>query len=164
MKQDPKTIKIFLATSAVALTVGTAFAQYDPIPLPPPAQDPIASPTPLQCPFPSPTPNPIGTPTPAADATVGMDNLIFTPNPIQIRVGQTVTWTNNSSLQHTVTADPCDPEGQERSSSIPPGATPFDSGTLAPGQSFTYTFTTPGEYTYFCRFHEGMNGRIIVTQ
>lgn len=105
---------------------------------------------------------------PASDqaaAVVGMTNqLTYTPDTVRIGVGETIRWTNGSDLLHTVTADPeraVDPSHV----GLPDGASPFDSGNLAPGESFERTFTVPGEYTYFCVPHvaAGMVGTIIVT-
>lgn len=79
----------------------------------------------------------------AAQYNVAVADYSFTPRTAVINVGDTVTWTNSGSMMHTVTAD----NGS------------FDSGTLAPGQSFSHTFTTPGTYTYYCRFHGGPGDR-----
>lgn len=93
------------------------------------------------------------------------NELQFNPATINIRVGDTVTWQNSSELVHTVTDDPA--LAQDPANSVlPPGAQAWDSGDLAPGQSYTKTFTVPGEYRYFCRPHEaaGMVGTIVVSQ
>jgi plastocyanin len=65
---------------------------------------------------------------------------------VVIGVNNTVTWLNNDIAPHTVTADD--------------GA--FDSGNLNPGQTWTHVFTTPGTYTYHCKYHLWMHGTIIV--
>jgi plastocyanin len=72
----------------------------------------------------------------------------FTPSTVTVVIGvnESVTWVNNDISPHTVTAD---------------GGT-FDSGNLAPGQSFTFDFTSPGKYTYHCNYHNWMHGTIIV--
>ncbi|MBI3629764.1 MAG: hypothetical protein HY217_09350 [Candidatus Rokubacteria bacterium] len=46
----------------------------------------------------------------------------------------------------------------------PGGVAPFDSSTLAPGQTFTHAFTVPGTYRYVCVMHEGsaMTGEVVV--
>lgn len=99
-------------------------------------------------------------------AVVGMDNrLRFLPDTIRIQVGQAIRWENQSDLVHTVTAD----RGMaalESSVSLPAGASPFDSGDLVPGDSYTRTFDVPGQYRYFCIPHEraGMVGVIIVEE
>jgi len=100
------------------------------------------------------------------EAAVRMTNsLTYVPEEVTIRAGQTVVWTNTSSLAHTVTADPA--LAQDRSHvQLPEGAPPFNSGDIAPGAVFRYTFEVPGTYVYFCIPHEamGMVGRIIVQE
>lgn len=80
-------------------------------------------------------------------------NKGFTPDNITVVMGvnNTVTWTNNDVSIHTVT-----------SSTVPPGASPFDSGFLDTGATFTYTFTTPGVYEYHCTIHPWMTGSVTV--
>ncbi|MCM2281744.1 MAG: plastocyanin/azurin family copper-binding protein [Bdellovibrionaceae bacterium] len=93
------------------------------------------------------------------------NNERFEPATISIRVGDTVRWTNtSSSLIHTVTFDASladDPSHVE----LPAGADPFNSGNIAPGGTFTRTFTVPGTYRYFCIPHEDepMVGSITVS-
>ena len=70
----------------------------------------------------------------------------YSPNEIRIEVGQSLTWTNDDEVAHTVTAD----EGA------------FDSGFLDPGASFTFTFDEAGTYTYFCKPHPWMKGAVVV--
>ncbi|MDG6901967.1 MAG: cupredoxin domain-containing protein [Nitrososphaerota archaeon] len=72
----------------------------------------------------------------------------FSPPKITVIVGvnNTVTWTNNDVSPHTVTAN----DGT------------FSSGNLAPGQSFTFTFTTPGTYMYHCTYHPWMVATVVV--
>lgn len=96
--------------------------------------------------------------------TVKMSNqLTFEPAAITIQAGETVEFVNNSPLVHTVTADP-DKARKANHVSLPQGAEPFDSGNLAPGESFSHTFSAPGTYKYFCIPHEvaGMTGIITV--
>ncbi|HEY0736766.1 MAG TPA: plastocyanin/azurin family copper-binding protein [Herpetosiphonaceae bacterium] len=59
-------------------------------------------------------------------------------------VGSSVTWTNTGSFNHTVTFD----SGQG------------SSGTLAPGDTFTFTFPSMGRYSYHCTFHPSMTGYV----
>ena len=98
------------------------------------------------------------------ETTVRMTNsLKYVPEEVTVRAGQTVVWTNTSSMFHTVTADPV--LAKDRShAQLPEGAGPFDSGNIAPGEAFRHTFEVPGTYVYFCIPHEavGMVGRIIV--
>ncbi len=72
---------------------------------------------------------------------------------VVIGVNNTVEWTNNDTATHTVT-----------STSVPSGASSFDSGFVAQGGSFTYTFTTPGVYEYHCLIHPWMTGTVVVKQ
>lgn len=80
-------------------------------------------------------------------------NKGYTPDNITVVVGvnNTVTWTNNDVSIHTVT-----------STTVPPGASPFSSGFLDTGATFTYTFTTPGVYEYHCTIHPWMTGFVTV--
>ena len=72
----------------------------------------------------------------------------YVPDPLTVVVGvnSTVDWVNNDNAPHTVTANDAS----------------FDSGNVAPGQSFTFTFTTPGMYQYHCIYHPWMTGTVIV--
>lgn len=95
---------------------------------------------------------------------VGMTNtMTYTPDTIRVEVGETVRWENSSAVMHTVTADP-EEAFKDESVTLPDGASTFDSGNMDPGQTFEYTFETPGTYRYFCIPHEavGMRGTVIV--
>lgn len=72
----------------------------------------------------------------------------YQPDPVKVVVGvnSTIDWINNDSAPHTVTANDAS----------------FDSGNVAPGQSFTFTFTTPGTYQYHCVYHPWMVGTVVV--
>jgi plastocyanin len=76
----------------------------------------------------------------------------FQPNPVQVSVGSTVTWTNNDAQPHTATS------GQN---ATPDGT--FDSGIMAPGATFEHTFTEAGEFPYFCLLHPNMVGTVSVS-
>ena len=91
------------------------------------------------------------------------DMLRFVPTEIRIEVGDTVEWRNVQSIPHTVTADP-KRAAKSRNIELPDGAEPFDSGWVTRGQSFRYTFSTPGVYRYVCLPHERarMLGTVIV--
>jgi plastocyanin len=73
----------------------------------------------------------------------------YTPKTFSVPVGQSVTWTNQDDAAHTVTTI-----------SAP---VKFDSGLFAKGKSFSYTFTKPGVYNYYCAVHPDMTGSITVT-
>jgi plastocyanin len=72
----------------------------------------------------------------------------FSPNPIEVNVGKTVTWVNDDSGRHTVTSK----DGV------------FDSDIMGKGQSFSYTFDKAGEYSYNCSPHPNMMGTVVVTE
>ena len=81
----------------------------------------------------------------------------YSPNPIQVSVGTTVTWTNNDSQPHTVTSGSNGQPDNKFNSS--PNFTPL----LNPGQTFSFTFTEAGEYPYFCLLHPNMVGTVNVS-
>jgi plastocyanin/quercetin dioxygenase-like cupin family protein len=83
----------------------------------------------------------------AASAAVSIVNFSFEPIDLEVAAGTTVTWTNDDSAPHTVTAD----DGS------------FDSGTLQPGDTFSFTFEAGAEVTYHCEIHPRMQGRVVVT-
>ena len=73
----------------------------------------------------------------------------FVPARVTIKTGQTVTWKNASTEVMEVAANPATARPGTQSA-LPPNTKPFDSGLLQPGEAFSYTFTTPGVYRYFC--------------
>lgn len=85
---------------------------------------------------------------PARGATyaVAIADFAFAPATLTITAGDTVTWTNEDPVAHTATSTT--------------GA--FDSGELAQGESFSFTFTAAGTYDYLCTPHPSMTGRIVV--
>lgn len=97
---------------------------------------------------------PAASPAAGAAVTIQMtDQLRFAPRAFTIDVGQTVTWINESAIPHTTTGDTAEnPVAQDHldHAQLPAGAAPCDSGPLQTGQSFSYTFTVPGTYHYFC--------------
>jgi plastocyanin len=82
----------------------------------------------------------------AAGNAVSIANFSFSPAAITVSIGATITWTNNDSSSHTVTAD----DGS------------FDSGRLAPGATFSQTFATAGTFAYHCSIHSMMKGTVTV--
>jgi len=83
---------------------------------------------------------------PGQPNTVVMANMAFGPASITVSTGTTVTWQNNDGVAHTSTSDT--------------GA--WDTGTIAPGQSKTTVFNTPGTFTYHCTVHPMMLGTVVV--
>jgi len=84
---------------------------------------------------------------------VEMQDSKFSPGVIEIMTGTEVIWKNSDSYSHTVTSGT---RGE------PAGL--FDSGTIQGGDTYSYTFEETGTYEYFCEFHEGMSGTIIVVE
>lgn len=77
---------------------------------------------------------------------VVIENIQFTPGSMVVSVGDTVIWTNNDLVPHTVTAK----NGS------------FDSKTINPGKSWKYRVRKAGTLDYFCRFHPTMKGQLQV--
>jgi plastocyanin len=91
--------------------------------------------------------------TPGAAGTVMIheDQFRYNPASLTVPIGTTVVWVNDERSEHTVTAEDND----------------FDSGDQQLGESFSYTFSEPGTFRYYCRFHGdvggvGMSGTITV--
>jgi plastocyanin len=78
---------------------------------------------------------------------VKIDNFSFTPMTLAVAAGTTVTWTNNDDVPHTVVSD---------------DKTTFKSRGLDTGEKFSYTFTKPGKYAYFCSVHPKMMAEVVV--
>jgi plastocyanin len=72
----------------------------------------------------------------------------YTPEDITVAVGDTVTWKNSDSAPHTVTSTS--------------GKT-LDSPNMAQGDTWSYTFTQPGTYPFYCAIHPDMKGTVTVT-
>jgi len=82
----------------------------------------------------------------------------FSPNPINVKVGNSITWTNKDNVAHTVTSG--------SGSSDPNRGKEFDSGLsslLSPRNTFSHTFKTVGEIQYFCQIHPTMVGKVTVS-
>jgi len=77
---------------------------------------------------------------------IKIDNFSFSPNTVTVPVGSTVRWTNHDDVPHNVVND-------DKS---------FKSKTMDTDENFSYTFTKPGTYTYFCSIHPKMTGKVVV--
>lgn len=86
-------------------------------------------------------------PEPGATTTVNITNMLFSPSQVTIQKGDFVTWTNNDSADHTVTADTGNGPKSE---------------TIKPGSKYTYTFDETGSFQYHCDFHSAMHGTVVV--
>jgi plastocyanin len=107
-----------------------------------------SSPSPTPAPAPSPSPAPSGStatitiPTNARTLGTGA----FVPNPATVAQGTAITWANTDSTNHDIVSD----------------TGVWDSGRIAAGDSFRFTFATRGTYPYHCSLHPGMTGTIVV--
>lgn len=84
-----------------------------------------------------------------ADVTVEIKDFAYRDGTLEIEVGTTVEWVQLDTVPHTVTSIP--------------GGDAFQSGKMSKGDVFSYTFTEPGTYEYFCEYHGNMKGTVIVT-
>lgn len=83
----------------------------------------------------------------ASQAQVRIANFTFQQPTISVKVGTTVTWTNDDDIPHTVVAT-------DKS---------FRSKVLDTGDRFSFTFAKPGEFAYFCSLHPHMTGKVVVS-
>lgn len=81
-----------------------------------------------------------------AATQVMIDNFVYSPVPITVKVGTTVTWINHDDIPHTVDST----QGK------------FKSAALDTDDKFEFRFTEAGEYPFYCRIHPKMTGKIIV--
>ena len=79
-------------------------------------------------------------------AQVSIDNFTFNPHSITVKAGTTVTWTNKDDIPHADRGD------RQR----------VQIEALDTDDSYSFTFTTPGTYQYFCSLHPHMTGTIVV--
>jgi amicyanin len=77
---------------------------------------------------------------------VSIDNFTFNPQKLTIKAGTTVTWTNQDDIPHAVAAVKKE----------------FRSKTLDTDDAYSFVFTTPGTYEYFCSLHPHMTATIVV--
>jgi len=78
--------------------------------------------------------------------SVSIQGFAFSVSSLSVKTGTTVKWTNNDATAHTVTAD----DGS------------FDSGNIAPGASFSHTFSAAGTIAYHCSIHTTMKAKVVV--
>lgn len=81
-----------------------------------------------------------------AGPQVMIDNFVYSPVPLTVKVGSTVTWTNHDDIPHTVDST----EGK------------FKSAPLDTDDKFVFQFKEAGEYAFYCRIHPKMTGKVIV--
>ena len=88
---------------------------------------------------------------------------MFNPGTTTVPVGTTITWRNDEPITHTVTSgryEGVDKTTGLRSEQYPDGT--FNAKLGGKGRTFSFTFTKPGSYTYYCDIHQGMNATIVV--
>jgi plastocyanin len=83
---------------------------------------------------------------PTSSPEVKIDNFSFGPAALTVAAGTTVTWTNRDDIPHTVVSDD----------------KVFKSKVLDTDEKFSFTFTKPGTYAYFCSVHPKMTGKVVV--
>jgi len=83
----------------------------------------------------------------SAASAVSIDNFTFTPEKLTVKAGTKVTWTNKDDIPHGIAATD---NAFSRSNA------------LDTDDSYSFTFTTPGTYQYFCYVHPHMTGTIVV--
>jgi amicyanin len=79
-------------------------------------------------------------------SAIAIDNFTFNPQTVTVKAGTTVTWTNKDDIPHAIAA-----VGKQ-----------FKSKVMDTDNSYSFTFTTPGSYAYFCSLHPHMTGTIVV--
>ena len=83
----------------------------------------------------------------ARSVEVKIDNFTFAPPTLTIASGTTVKWVNRDDIPHTVVSE---------------DKNTFKSKALDTDDSFSYTFTKSGTYTYFCSIHPKMVAKVVV--
>jgi len=81
-----------------------------------------------------------------AASQVMIDNFVYSPVPLTVKVGTTVTWINHDDIPHTIDST----QGK------------FKSAALDTDDKFEFQFKEAGEYPFYCRIHPKMTGKIIV--
>jgi amicyanin len=84
----------------------------------------------------------------AGPPVVSISNFTFSPATLTIKAGTTVTWVNQDDVPHALLA-------VDKS---------FRSKVMDTDERFSFTFTTPGSYAYFCTLHPHMTGKVVVTR
>lgn len=84
----------------------------------------------------------------ASETAVAIDGFKFVPPELDVTAGSTVTWTNQDDSAHTI---------QDEGDAFP------ESQNLENGDSFSFTYESPGEYPYICGIHPYMKGTVSVS-
>src|SRR3989304_2492991 len=86
--------------------------------------------------------------TQAASVTIPIEHYVFSPSPLTIVAGTTVTWVNKDPTQHQIVSD----TGAFASSKL-----------LNTGEKYSVKFSKAGTFNYHDGFNDFMRGTIIVT-
>ncbi|HWU40060.1 MAG TPA: plastocyanin/azurin family copper-binding protein [Candidatus Acidoferrum sp.] len=89
--------------------------------------------------------------TSSSGPSVTIHTFQFSPTPLEVQAGTRVTWMNQDDITHTITSGV--PGKQDGG---------FDSRLDGKGSTFSYTFTQPGTYPYYCNRHQSMRGEVHV--
>lgn len=92
------------------------------------------------------SPRAIGQEANSSSTEVKVDNFAFAPQTLTVQANSTVTWVNKDDVPHVIASD----QGV------------FKSKALDTDDKYSFTFTKPGTYTYFCSLHPKMTGTIVV--
>ncbi len=84
----------------------------------------------------------------AQDVQINIKEFMYSPKDLVVAVGSKVTWVNDDQVPHTIV----------ETNKV------FHSAALDTQDNFSYTFTSPGTYQYFCTLHPQMIGTVIVTK
>ena len=90
----------------------------------------------------------LAAPAHAAPAGVDVGDFFYKPYRVKVQPGEAVNWRVLPGTDHTITSR----------SSAPAS---FDSGTKAPGETYSFTFTAAGRYPYFCTIHPGLMSGVV---
>jgi plastocyanin len=125
---------LLVSACSPGVTATVAPAAGLPTPVPPAA---LATLTPTKPPRPADA---------AGGPAVSIENFNFTPADLTVPAGTTVVWTNHDDVEHTVTASD----------------NSFGSSSIQTDGQFSFTFSKPGTYSYFCAIHPFMTGKVTV--
>ncbi len=147
-----KTTYIVTALVVLVVIVVGGYVGTRPTPSPTPVQQAVQTPVTqtqtAQTVQTEQAPAPVIVPKSPESVNVSINNFAFSPSQISVKLGTKVTWTNNDKVAHTVTSD---------SGGL------LNSLSLAPGKSFSFTFTKTGSVPYHCSVHPMMTGIVVVT-
>lgn len=79
----------------------------------------------------------------------------YSPDKLDAKVGDKVTWTNTTDQEHSVTG---------KAAGVAQEKPTFDSGPIKPGGSWSYTFEKAGTYEYHCMTEKTFHGTVNVTK